>query len=383
MFYHALAAAALLGHTVAGYLPSVQGTPEIIGRVDDPTINRDSCGSVRINSRVLWVCRDSQPYDAAGTPTLPVWSSSAAWSDLDSNGKLKLQQILSPVESGTGLLTYGRNTRTPFYPIPSDKCGSNSAGACPDGTRYAIWPDSPPLITSTRSDGTIVAYAWIKQAHITSNLGVLDKNPPTSLYRVEYAPTSDVNALPRVTLISQQFWSRSDFPYGNYGGVVRDGVAYIYGQNADGNVGVAQVPVDKIEDRSAYQFYIMLGWANSNPGVDASGLNIPNVSAGGQGTFYYSEVWKLFVWIGQAKNSVVPEFWISTSPLAGGPWEPPKLIYRAANGNGFIGGYTLQAHPSLLANKTENAIYLTYTKPMVNSKGISYYSNPLVYIKWQ
>ncbi|KAH7033073.1 uncharacterized protein B0I36DRAFT_320717 [Microdochium trichocladiopsis] len=254
---------------------------------------------------------------------------------------------------------------------------------CPDGSRFAIWPDAPPLVTSTRADGTIVAYTWIKQAHITSSLGTLVRDPPTSLYRLEYSPSTDVNALPKVTLVKQQFWAASDFPYGTYGGIVRDGVAYIYGQNADGNVGVAQVPVDKIEDQSAYRYFIMMGWATVNPGLNAGGLNIPNVSAGGQGTFYYSEVWKLFVWIGQAKNSVVPEFWISTSPTPGGPWEVPKMFYRAPSGNGFIGGYTLQAHPALLASQSENAIYLTYTKPMVNNKGNGYYSNPLIYVRWQ
>ncbi|KAH8646638.1 hypothetical protein BX600DRAFT_518680 [Xylariales sp. PMI_506] len=115
------------------------------------------------------------------------------------------------------------------------------------------------------------------------------------------------------------------------------------------------------EDVSAYQFYIDTVWLDTNPGVNASGLNIPNVSAGGQSTFYYSEVCDLFVWIGQLSEDVTPDFYITTCASPEGPWVAPTHFFTAPAGNAF-GGYSLQAHLSLLSSSTENAIYLSYTR---------------------
>lgn len=380
MSIHAALICALSIQLVEAYIPTVSGTPQVLGLVQDPTINRDSCGSSRFGSRAFWTCRDSQPFDSNGVPTLPVYSSSASWTDFNSDGTPELQSISG---YGTGLLMYGNNNEQPFYPILADECNDNTAGSCSDGTRWAIWPDSPPLVTSEGSDGSIVAYTWIKQSHITSSLGVENPDPPVTLYRVNYDPsTAGSSGLPTVTTVQENFWESTDFPYGPYGGVVSNGYAYIYGQNAAGSVALAKVPVDSVEDKSAYQYYIDETYITSNPGVNASGINIPNVSAGGQGTFYYSSVWSLFVWIGQASDSVSADFYVTTSPSPEGPWDTPTHFYSATNGNYFLGAYSLQAHPDLLSSSSENAIYLTYTKNDYTNNA-NYYTTPLILVQWE
>lgn len=372
----------VFGRTAFGYIPTVSGTPQLLGLVQNPVIDRDSCGSTRFGDRAFWTCRDSEPYDSNGNPTLPIWASSASWTDFDADGTPLLQEVDSPAANGTGLLMYGADNKTPFFPIPADLCGSNTAGGCTDGTRYAIWPDQPPLITSTDDDGNIVAYTWIRQAHITNALEDLDPDPPAILYRVNYTPaTAD---LPTATVVEEDFWTAEEFPYGVYGGVVSDGVAYLYGHNSVNTVGLARVPVGSVEDKSAYEYYVNGTWVDTaNPGVNATGISIPNVSAGGQGNYYFSEVWGLYVWIGQASNTASPDFYVTTSASPEGPWDTPALFYAAPPGNFFLGGYSLQAHPGLLANDTENGIYLTYTRPVVNDAGVSYYTTPLIYVEWE
>lgn len=83
----ALAFAALFGKQAhAGFIPTVSGTPQVLGNVSDLSITRDSCGSARFGNReALWTCHDSQPY-SNGVPVLPIWSSSASWTDFASDG---------------------------------------------------------------------------------------------------------------------------------------------------------------------------------------------------------------------------------------------------------------------------------------------------------
>jgi hypothetical protein len=383
---HVITSAIVFGRTAVGYIPTVSGTPQLLGVAQNPVIDRDSCGSSRFGDRAFWTCRDSEPYDSNGIPTLPIWSSSASWTDFDADGTPLLQEVDSPGFNGTGLLMYGTDNEQPFFPIPADLCGDNTAGGCADGTRYALWPDQPPLVTSTADDGSIVAYTWIRQAHINSGLGDLDPDPPVILYRVDYSPATAAPAdQPTVTIVEEDFWSADDFGYGDYGGVVKDGIAYLYGHNSANSIGLAKVPVGSVEDKTAYEYYVNGTWVGgANPGVNASGIAIPNVSAGGQGTYYFSEVWGLYVWIGQASNTASPNFYVTTAPSPEGPWDTPFLFYAAPPGNYLFGGYTLQAHTSLLANDTENAIYLTYTKIDLNSAGTaSYYTTPLVYVQWE
>lgn len=152
----------LLGGVSANVLPKRAFTPTVktatvIGNVADPAINRDSCGSVRINNRAFWTCRDSQPYDSNGVPTLPLWASSASWSNFNGDGTPALQQY------------GGGGSRDPYFPYQSDECNSNSAGSCDDGSRYALWPDSPPMVAST-SGNTVTAYTWIRKSHINGEV---------------------------------------------------------------------------------------------------------------------------------------------------------------------------------------------------------------------
>ncbi|CRG89926.1 hypothetical protein PISL3812_06965 [Talaromyces islandicus] len=377
------ASVALGGWARADFIPTVSGTPQVLGNVTDPTINRDSCVSVRFGDRTFWTCRDSQPYDSnTGAPILPVYSSSASWTDFNSSGQPNIQTgIQSAQGNQDGLLCYGENNQTPFFPIISSECSDNSAGACSDGTRWAIWPDSPPLVTEADiNTGAVGAYTWIHQAHLTSSLVPLNPDPPTTLYLILYTPTSSASgasssALPTVSIVNDNFWTADQFPYGVYGGVVSNGSAYLYGQNVAGAVGLAKVPAGSIQDQTAYQYYVNGAWTSTAPGVNDTGINIENASAGGQGTYYFSSVWNLFVWIGQASGSIGADFYITTAPAPEGPWAQPTKFYSGES-NGLA--YSLQAHPGLLKDSSENAIYLSWT----TSNSMGYYTT-LVYVEWE
>ncbi|KAI8624585.1 hypothetical protein F5Y19DRAFT_467688 [Xylariaceae sp. FL1651] len=351
------------------FSPTVKSAT-IVGNVADPAINRDSCGSSRFGTRAFWTCRDSQPYDSNGLPTLPLWSSSASWSNFNADGTPALQQY------------GGDGSRNPYFPYTADECNGNSAGSCSDGTRYALWPDSPPLVTST-ANNIVTAYTWIRKTHIKGDLSTNDPDPATSLYKMAYnLGTADQNALPTVTLVNENFWLYGSIPYGAYGGVVQNGIAYLFGKPSNGVIALAKVPVGSIENQSQYQYWVNGAWTSSLPGINTANINIPNVSAGGQGTYYFSTYWNKWVWIGQAGISVSADFFITTADSITGPWETATNFYSGQNGNYFLGAYSLQAHPGLNpSGTTTNEIYISYTKNDVVSN-TNVYTTPLIHIVW-
>ncbi|KAI1366319.1 hypothetical protein F5Y08DRAFT_337711 [Xylaria arbuscula] len=376
------------------FTPTVKSAT-VIGNVADPAINRDSCGSTRVGDRVFWTCRDSQPFDSNGVPILPLWASSASWSNINADGTPDLLQY------------GGGGSQDPYFPYQADECNTNTAGSCADGTRYALWPDSPPLVTST--DGNAVtAYTWIPITpiqpfylvhtnHFTgfylanaivilidSSFSTSDPDPATSLYKMTYSlDNSDRDALPTVSLVDENFWLYGGIPYGAYGSVVKDGTAYLFGKPSNGNIALAKVPAGSIEDKSQYQYWVNGAWTSSLPGLNDATVNIPNVSAGGQGTYYFSDFWNKWVWIGQAGISVSADYFITTADEITGPWESSVNFYTGETGTYPLGAYTLQAHPGLNSggSTATNEIYISHTKNDAYAD-TALYSTPLIHIEW-
>ena len=352
-----------------GWYPTVNAIEEL-GNISESGLNRDSCGSVRVGDRVLWTCRDTQPYDANGIPTFPVWSSSAAWTNFDSGGTPQ-----------TGM--YSPREETPFYPYASDECSGSTVGDCGDGTRYALWPDQPPIITSTVGS-TVTGYTWVRKTHISGLSPVSgEEDPGTTLYKFVYDTSDgDRNAIPSPSIVNENWWWPNTIPYGAYGSVVKDGTAYLFGQPSNKNVCLAKVPVGGIEDYSQYQYYYNGAWQSDIPQLsDSANCNIPNVSAGGQGTYYFSYHWNKWVWIGQGLFSVSSYFMVATADNIEGPWEAPVFFYQGHDGTYGLSAYTLQAHPGLSASgfADSNAIFISYTKSDTDAQ---IYSTPLVRITW-
>lgn len=348
----------------AEWYPTVSSIEEW-GVVDEQGLNRDSCGSVRVGDRVLWTCRDTQPVGSNGVPTLPIWSSSAAWTGFN-------------IFTTPDPKMYSPKKMVPFYPYSGDQCGGNTAGGCSDGTRYALWPDSPPIITSNLGN-YFVGYTWVRNSHIKGLGPVGSSNPSTTLYKFVFDNT-DHNAIPSPSIINENWWGTDTISFGAYGSVVKDGIAYLFGQPSNRNVCLAKVPTDKIEDRSQYQYYVNGAWTKSVPSLANSGsCNIPNASAGGQGTYYFSYHWNKWVWIGQAGISISSYFMITTADKIEGPWATPKFFYQGHDGSSGLPAYTLQAHPGLDATGVadQNAIFISYTKADTDR-----YSTPLVRIHW-
>lgn len=346
--------------------PAVKRTPQVIGILADASLNRDSCGSSLFGNRALWVCRDTQHYDSDGIPNLPIFTSSASWSDLVTGG-------------GSQLSLYGDNQDNSFYPLVPGNCDDNQAGTCSDGTRYPLWANAPPLVIGKNNSDTVIGYTWIMNSHI-SGLSDIIQHPSVALYRVAY--TNDANGLPKAELINPAFWTENEVPFGTYGGVVKDDLVYIWGKGANSSVNIARVPIVDVEDRAKYEFYVNGDWTTTRPELGDETAAIENASAGGQGTYYFSNPWKSFVWIGQASNSVSADFYITTAPAPEGPWTKPVQFYSGVNGNYSLGAYTLQANPAL-SSPDANEIYLTYTKTDAVGDNVALYTTPLIHVEWE
>ena len=374
---------AALAHAAVN--PQVQSTT-LWGPAIDPSLDRDSCGSVPWDAgRLLWTCRDTQDLQSDGLPSLALYSSSASYTNFTSDGSIAWTPIPANSFNYTDeLLMYGDNNDLAFFPLQADECDDNQAGGCPDGTRFALWPDSPPMVADRDADdGSITAYTWIRKEQITSTLGTVVTDPATSLYRVSWSPSvegSGSSTLPAVDLVNEEFWAQGEFAYGDYGNVVVDGTAYLFAKSDEGTTALAMVPAAGVEDQTQYQYWVDDAWTSTQPGINQTGVQV-NATAGGQGTFYFSDAWESYVWIGQPGDSIAPEFWITTAPAPSGPWIAPQLVLTVQDGNYSLGAYSMQAHPGLSASSSVNEIYVSYTKnDLVDGDNI--YTTPITQIVW-
>lgn len=386
-----------------------------LGVATDTFLNRDSCGSVRMGGRTLWTCRDTQLNRPNGLPELSIISSTASWSD---DGDMVSADCTSLLGSGGGvggpveirnrllpsgrLRMYGRQSGTAFFPLLDGQCGANQAGLCGDGSRYTIWPDSPPMVVGSSS--SMAGYTWIRKFRVDRALRPFVVDPGTALYKAELPPPpskevpteADAEAaaavLPSVSVVNPDFWADHEIPYGAYGNVVHGGYAYLFAQlgssSAGGIVALARVKVAdepaSVEDRSRYEYFVAGSWTPNVPRQsDAPLVALPNASAGGQGTYYYSEAWRRFVWIGQAGFRVTADFFITTSPAPEGPWEQPVPFYTGAGGNYSLSAYSLQAHPALVPSGCDGrAMVISWTINNIVGLDLNVYTTPLALVVW-
>lgn len=245
----------------------------------------------------------------------------------------------------------------------------------------SIGPDLPPMVTQA-SRGGVTGYTWIRTSHIRSDLSTVTDNPNAILYKVTYQPRywDDSDALPQVSVVDEFFWEAGEITFGNYGNVVKDGIAYLYGQ-AEGITSLAKVPINQVEDKSAYQYFVNGNWTKTMPAIGQEGINITNANAGGQGTYYYSEHWQSYVWVG-GHQFPGADLYITTAPDPAGPWITPQHFFTGINGNYSLDAYSIQAHPGLAAASPENDLYVTYTKNDLDHEGVNVYTTPLIYVQW-
>lgn len=348
-FTFALSLAALSQITSA-WIPTVKSTYQF-NNVADPRLNRDSCGSVRVDDRMLWTCRDTQGFGGDGKPTLPVWLSSASWTNF--NGYALPDTTM-----------YSTANRNPYYSQLQSECPNNSAGVCSDGSRYAIWPDQPPLITSKQ--GNIwTGYTWIARHHIRQDWSQVVKDPKVSLYKFVFdVKNGDRNAVPQMTLVKEAIFPEGAFPFGTHGRELKDGLVFLWGKASNGRIAMARVLAGAVEDPSRYEYYVDGKWTSQRPDINNRGVEVANSSSGGQGTYFYSPFWKKWVWIGQNAFSIVADFQITTADIPEGPWDTPTSFYRGKDGTASLPAYSLQAHPgmSLAGYHDGNEIFISYTK---------------------
>ena len=367
---------ALISVVAAQFKPSVYRY-EVIANITDPKLNRDSCSSVKLGSRAFWTCRDTSYKLSDGSWSFP-FVNSVGWTDYNADGSPYIQpsKELGPGSTGSNniLLMKGPLPTLPaYFPLRQSDCGD--AGVCGDSFRWVSWVDSPPLVTNTAEDGTITAYAWLSKT-LLSGIAPVDKNLPTTLYRLTYKPEEDENIVPHVEVVDYEFWSRSQIGFGVYGSLTYKGYAYLYGKMENGTgVALARVVMDKIESKSEYEFFANGNWTKETPSLSNKVTRIVNASAGGQGTYYWSQRHNSFIWIGQAGLSVTANFFITTATKPEGPWIEPYALFKGADGDQELASYSLQAHPHMLRQE-DHGIYLSWTQCF------DVYVTPLVYISF-
>ncbi|KAJ2983221.1 hypothetical protein NQ176_g853 [Zarea fungicola] len=350
----------------------------IIANVTNPNLNRDSCGATKFGKKAFWTCRDTQYMMSNGQWSFP-FTNSVGWSDFNPDGSPKLQHggIVGPGSTGSNdiLLMRGPNPSLPnFFKAGPDMCPDS--GVCSDGSRWVGWPDTPPLITHTASDGTITAYSWVSKTNI-KGLSVVNEEPPTTLYKLTYKPNDDPSIVPAVTVVNYEFWARHEIGYGTYGNMIRNGYIYAYGKsNGYFGIALARVAVADVEHKDKYEFYVGGKWTKQIPTFSDDAAKVPNAGYGGQGTFYWSDKYQSYIWVGQAGISVAADFYITIAPAPEGPWITPYLLYQGPNGNNPISSYSLQAHPSMLRQQ-DDGIYVTWTQQS------EVYVTPLAYISFK
>ena len=375
----------LFGLAVAQVYPKAKAIT-LFGPVTDASLDRDSCGSVAWNSgRVLWVCRDTQDMGPDGLPEFPVYTSSASYTNFNKDGSIPWTPIAkNDFGYKSQLVMYGKNHDKSFYPLQYDECDSNESGQCGDTSRYALWPDTAPMVTVINADGSILAYTWIRKSHILPDLSTLVANPAASLYRVFWDPQTEKprNAvLPEVEIVDEEFWEQDEFAYGNYGNIVRNGTSFLYAMSDAGTIALAKVGTGDVQDKSKYQYWVDGEWTATMPGINQTGVHV-SATYGGQGTFYFDDSWESYVWIGQRGKSVDPGFFITTAPEPWGPWIEPQHVFDGQPGNYSLGAYSMQAHPALRPNPFSKSIYVSYTKnDIVENKNL--YTQPVYRVDWE
>jgi hypothetical protein len=181
--------------------------------------------NIHPGDRTFWTCRDTQVLAQDGDTTAFI-TSTASYSNIGSAGVPRLSLPDKDPLSDVVLRQYGDNSeKQAFFPVIAPGCPPPS-GACSNGSRYALWPDQPPMVAQRRDDGSLVAYTWIGRSIIEEDLKTLTPFPATTLYRVNYKPSQDQgNRLPDAKIVDQEFYGVNEIPYGVYGNIVRNGVA--------------------------------------------------------------------------------------------------------------------------------------------------------------
>ncbi|KAI9897375.1 hypothetical protein N3K66_007231 [Trichothecium roseum] len=393
----ALASAALLATAPAAAAPLTQvttaakraapgGTGEVIGIMTDPAVNRDSCMSAKFGTRQFWICRDTA-INVDGKPEFQIVSSTASWTDYAPDGS----PLVSTLPDGSqGVLAYGGDVaaKVSYFARPQSDCPDDTAGGCGDGTRFPAWPDAPPMVVGGQDGGPVTAYNWVRRLRIKGDFSSDEPDPATALYKITYDPAleaTDKNALPTIEIANESFWPQDAVPFGVYGHAVKDGVAYLWGQPSNKNLFLAKVPADSVEDITKYEYWVNGSWGSTPPAMDDANSVLENGSAGGQGTYYYSEQWQKYVWIGQGGLGVSPDFLVTTAPDPTGPWDEPVSFYQGVPGSANLAAYTLQAHPGLVpAGNDGGEMYISYTKAD-RDEAVDYsdiYETPMIKITW-
>jgi hypothetical protein len=225
----------------------------------------------------------------------------------------------------------------------------------------------------------------VQKIHIRDDMSLVTPYPPTTLYRITHVPREEKHALPHASVIDGSFWKENEVPYGADGAVVRDGIAYLFGRIGSATTAVARVLVDLIERKACYEYWVGGEWTKMKPSITDASINIPNANAGGPGTYFWSEVWQSFVWIG-GTGTANPgaECYISTAASANGPWIVPFKFYSGMNGTHPLQAQSIQAHPSLLREgEEENGMYFSYTQYDLGASNDTMYSTHLLYLDWE
>ncbi|GAB3804240.1 hypothetical protein GCM10028798_24230 [Humibacter antri] len=328
-------------------------------------VARDNGQSVLYRGKSYWFFDDTQVRNPDGFLS----STAAVTSDLDASNGITLHSTDPFDEQNTG-------SPTEFVPYSAAETAFQEAHASTNctgstdpycGTQFAFWPGA--AVADPARHRILVFYGKLcrggpangpcasgfvgqplgngivsvdMSTHQISRLAIEHQDP---------ALTSPEGHDPTQLFPSTQNW-------GSNGLVLHGRELYAYGGCSNTNAcGVARVPVDRVQDRSAWRFYT----GNANPRLawssdPAAAVAVMTGGAAGE-TVHFDPSTGLYT------NTFMPflsdQVQFQTAQHPWGPWSTPKLLFATPRTSGVE--YAAFAHPEYTTNHGLTRYFTYYT----------------------
>lgn len=309
---------------------------------------RDNGQSVQYQGRSLWFFDDTilqDPFDFLS-------STAAVTSDLDASDGIDLLSSNVFDEQSTGAPT----NFVPYSAAETAFQDAHAAADCTDssdpycGTVFAFWPGA--VVTDPARHRVLVSYGKLcrggregtpcASGFIGQGIGAgfaeVDLRAHTVTRMVAEHRTAD---LPSPEGADDTIFFSLDDDWGG-AGLVRDGnTLYAYGRCTGSGCGVARVPIDRVQDLSAWRYYA--GDRDGQPrwSTDAADAVVAIGQGSAGGTLSADPLF------GGYLHTYMPALSKTTlyqsAPHPWGPWSTPKTLYTAPDNSGVT--YAAYGHP--------------------------------------
>ena len=338
----------------------------ILGPLDqnEHVVARDNGQSVLYGGKSYWFFDDT----IEKSPDAFLTSTAAVTSDLDASDNIALHSTTFASEQDTG-------APTDFVPISASESAFEAAHASSDctgstdplcGTVFGFWPGA--AVADPAHHRILVFYGKLCRGGLDSGpcasgfigqqigSGIVSVDMRTKVatrLEIEHQDpnlTSPEGADPTLLFPVDQAW-------GNGGAVLVGNELYAYGGCTDAHAcGVARVPVDRVQDRAAWQYYTGAGHGPAQWSSDPSKAVIVMQGGAAGETVHFDPTTHLY--INTFEETLSDQVDFQTAPTPWGPWGTPTHLFTAAKSTNW--NYAAFAHPEYTTNHGLTRYYTYY-----------------------